>query len=769
MRLTQSTALILLCAILLAGCTTSTPGAATQAPTMGGDPMPTAVTVSLPVVEFEGIRFSYDATLASEIIPEFIPTRFGDQFAPWDQTPNHVAFTFRDPYTEGRDLYWQGFSPDPVPKIFIYRTVDFPEEVLGWDGKAQILALQNMLQERKPDSGGTIPVLPLTNAGQTFHAKLAYMDFDGGSGVRFVTQYTQEPRAINNQELIYTFQGMTSDGAYYISGILPVSAEHLPAKFEIKEEEIPNFQVRWGKYLEETTQKINHFPDGAFDPNLETLDAIFLSLSFPFVDPTPTPQYLAGTPEPTEFVEEVPSFIYPTPLPTLSAQYVEYRSEAFQVAFQVPEHWERMGEDHYQGEDGFFQITPYDSPASGLEDVYTASSTRIFRACAWELNAEPTRYGAVPVVIISGYYGDSRCIIFPGEGAADPYGTLIFDTAGGSLAVLRADLRQMQMIGDTFYYVDGYTPLHKERPYAGQEVQPSLEMVGGGPRQTGDLTLEEYALFRADWQTPGEDLFPGALGTAADMRRAWREGGVPLDGPQRLAHDNQVLEQFGYSLVSEGDRMNLYQGQEALQENVIFSHLPMVTSGGEVPGDFALVLGNADGTEHWLLRMEGLSSWEMSKHMFIAPAFVGGKLAAVEMEEAGLYSRLWVTVEGDREALFLYPFAYPLFLAIHGWGDQWVMEVDGTLVLDGQILNLERDYGEAFGWSLLGGKPFFFFEKDGKYGISYDGEDLPLEYDAILHTTTTSSPLDPKVNEHMAWFYGIRDGMWYYVEVGRYE
>ena len=112
--------------LLLAACASPSPKATSPARSTSSGLPPVVTNPGPQEVEFEGIRFSYDPSLASEIVPEFIPSRFGEQYAPWDITPNHLAFTFRDPYTTARDLYWQGFSPTPAPEIFIYRTTNFP-------------------------------------------------------------------------------------------------------------------------------------------------------------------------------------------------------------------------------------------------------------------------------------------------------------------------------------------------------------------------------------------------------------------------------------------------------------------------------------------------------------------------------------------------------------------------------------------------------------------------------------------------------------------
>ena len=97
------------------------------------------------------------------------------------------------------------------------------------------------------------------------------------------------------------------------------------------------------------------------------------------------------------------------------------------------------------------------------------------------------------------------------------------------------------------------------------------------------------------------------------------------------------------------------------------------------------------------------------------------------------------------------------------------LEVDGTLVVNGEIMNLAWGYGEIFEYHLLNEKPFFFYEKGGQVGISYGGQELPVSYDEVIHGECCGGMNNPRFSEHMAWFYGLRDRVWYYVEIGNYD
>lgn len=118
--------------------------------------------------------------------------------------------------------------------------------------------------------------------------------------------------------------------------------------------------------------------------------------------------------------------------------------------------------------------------------------------------------------------------------------------------------------------------------------------------------------------------------------------------------------------------------------------------------------------------------------------------------------------------------------------DHWVMEVahvstgsatnetplepSGEILVDGRSVNQSNGYDQAFGFQLLQGKPFYFFQQNRKIGISYDGGETHLDYDQILHYQCCSAAeLNPRVAPDMLSFFAQRLGKWYFVEIGFFE
>jgi hypothetical protein len=141
--------------------------------------------------------------------------------------------------------------------------------------RSQIEALQSLLESRPSEIKNEIARLPLINAAQVFHAQVKYLDFRNGSGIRFITQYSQEAAPIVNQYLFYSFQGLTDDGAYYVSAQFPITTASLSDQPII--EDWDAFFAGYQDYLVETVQNLNALPSNEFEPDLEVIDSVIQS------------------------------------------------------------------------------------------------------------------------------------------------------------------------------------------------------------------------------------------------------------------------------------------------------------------------------------------------------------------------------------------------------------------------------------------------------------------------------------------------------------
>jgi hypothetical protein len=193
-----------------------------------------------------------------------------------ETVPAQPANGARPAGPEYRRLTLQGY---PVanhlhkPQIFIYPTGDLASA--NENAGKMVTELQALLQTQQ--AGDPLPFLPLFNAAQVMHAQVQYLDFKNGKGVRFLTQFDQAPLPINNYELFYTFQGLTSDGKYYVAAVLPVTNPELPASSEVSEQQAKELND-FPNYLSGVVALLNQQPADRFTPDLNKLDALMGSI-----------------------------------------------------------------------------------------------------------------------------------------------------------------------------------------------------------------------------------------------------------------------------------------------------------------------------------------------------------------------------------------------------------------------------------------------------------------------------------------------------------
>jgi len=120
----------------------------------------------------------------------------------------------------------------------------------------------------------TLPYLPLQNAHQVFHAKAAHLVFEGGVGVRYITAYAQGPWPLAESEIFYTFQGMTSEGEYYIAAQFPMLSNILPETPDASAVDPATFESD----LAETVAQLNNLTPDQFTPDLHLLDQMMESI-----------------------------------------------------------------------------------------------------------------------------------------------------------------------------------------------------------------------------------------------------------------------------------------------------------------------------------------------------------------------------------------------------------------------------------------------------------------------------------------------------------
>jgi hypothetical protein len=271
-RLLHLATIILTLTLLLSACnlpgnpTTPLPTATLAAPT------PISVPTSAPAPTSAGsaetplpaVRVDV-SSVAQSITSQTVEAVPSSTDRPWWETmPQHMILSLQG-YPIAEHLL--------QPQIFVYPLADLAmNEAAG--NTAQ--SLQVLLQERQTEQ--VLPFLPLINAAQVLHTQVKYLDFKNGQGVRFLTQYDQGPLPVNNHELIYTYQGLTSDGKYYLAAVLPVNRPGLPADENVTGDLPADFIEDFPAYLAETVAMLDQQPPSAYTPDLSLLDAMIQSI-----------------------------------------------------------------------------------------------------------------------------------------------------------------------------------------------------------------------------------------------------------------------------------------------------------------------------------------------------------------------------------------------------------------------------------------------------------------------------------------------------------
>ncbi len=270
---------LLLC---LAACTstpTTLPPTTTEVIPTPTDALPTATTEALAptatpqpttsgvTVNFGGITF---------VIPEGLATGISGEIVPPADEPEPPYWAVHPAYTEITLTGYQRASTFHYPRVAVYPVAEYI--AIHPEVEQTVATLQSLIADPTLDLP-TLPMIPIWNAAQMLYVQVAPVSFEGGRGVRYLAQYGQAVQPINNQELFYTFQGLTNDSAYYVVAVLPVSHPSLPADFHLSLAEYTAFEQQFEPYLQDLTLALNAETPDSFSPGLHTLDALVQTIT----------------------------------------------------------------------------------------------------------------------------------------------------------------------------------------------------------------------------------------------------------------------------------------------------------------------------------------------------------------------------------------------------------------------------------------------------------------------------------------------------------
>lgn len=234
-------------------------------------------------IAFQNVNFVIPGGLATGAQSEIVPRQDyveGDPY--WSIAPEYIRFILS--------------RTDTFPNTFDFKISIIPAE--EYMQMSEVAAEQiSLLQQKLAENTLTgVTVLPPFNAGLVIDTQNAKVDFQNGSGIRAVQQYHQAPVPISNEYLLYSFQGITNDGKYYVSVIAPI---RVPFLVDMSYNPDPSsttptpvvpeggliFPTLTGfndpqvvQYNEAITNKLNQTPADQFTPSIPVLDALIQSI-----------------------------------------------------------------------------------------------------------------------------------------------------------------------------------------------------------------------------------------------------------------------------------------------------------------------------------------------------------------------------------------------------------------------------------------------------------------------------------------------------------
>jgi hypothetical protein len=246
-------------------------------------------TPDLKEIKTGGVSFIYSSKDFAEVKIEKVKkeTELGSDGPADGESPEHYCFNLKDKrplpaFEQGPRYFLPTYSFICAFPLKDASGKDFSKAYGGLDLVAG--DLHKLLREHPSNlkhwsktTKTDIPDFPFNDAYNSIVSKFQYLDFRSGSGILFLTQYSNEmePNPVNNEELTLDFQGLTKDGRYYVAARLAITHPSLPRGIDftgnIKRDE-------YGNYLKKVARELDGLPEASFRPSMKSLKAMLLSI-----------------------------------------------------------------------------------------------------------------------------------------------------------------------------------------------------------------------------------------------------------------------------------------------------------------------------------------------------------------------------------------------------------------------------------------------------------------------------------------------------------
>jgi hypothetical protein len=150
-----------------------------------------------------------------------------------------------------------------------------------------------------------------------------------------------------------------------------------------------------------------------------------------------------------------------------------------------------------------------------------------------------------------------------------------------------------------------------------------------------------------------------------------------------------------------------------------------------------------------------------------------GNLSSNEIELRQHYIQIWK----DKFIIHWFPvedisYKEESLVSYDGHWAFWFTNLDtnqGHIIQDGVLLNDLHGYNHAFGLFLMGGKPFFFFQRGDQIGISFNNKEILLPYSHIIYHQVcceSTGNNNPRATDIMVGFSAQTKDGYKYIEIG---
>mgnify|MGYP000929590713 CR=1 FL=1 len=252
----------------------------------------------LVTVSKEGITFTFDANDYGEITSKRIKKQVFDDPMPAMAAPEHSCIYLQDKrplpgFDQGPRYYFPARSTICVLPLQDRSERNYLKaytEIHVASGQLLFL-LGRRIDPIKWGSNLLLPDLweSIRQAGGSMTAKYSTQKFQAGEGILFLTQYSQDmhPTPANNEELTYSFQGITDDRQFYVAAAFAITHPELPPGID-STRSIDSYLQRTKKvngelqvdnsYLEEDEKTLEKLAEESFQPSLKKIQALISTL-----------------------------------------------------------------------------------------------------------------------------------------------------------------------------------------------------------------------------------------------------------------------------------------------------------------------------------------------------------------------------------------------------------------------------------------------------------------------------------------------------------